>query len=190
MIKNITNLEMSNIDYQVESINLYSQANKCKVLIVDEQTLDELMLRELYVSNPKIRIILIAKEQLVQYFELGIDYIISGDQVTEKINAIIHNLDNRHKIISRVQIKEDFNKINIGGVDIRLTPKEMEIYQYLNDNRGNLCKRNKMLIEVLGYHEGADSRVIDVYVKHLRAKLREEGYKIETIRGKGYIYNF
>lgn len=190
MIRNITDNDFQGLDYQVEAIKSYKEAISCKVLIVDESSLDELKLRELYVTNPKIRIILIADVDLTEYLELGIDYIITDVDVEDKINAIIHNLDTRHKIISRVQIKEDFNKINVGGVDIRLTPKEMEIYQYLNDNRGNLCKRTDMLTEVLGYHEGADSRVIDVYVKHLRTKLREEGYKIETIRGKGYIYNF
>lgn len=190
MIRNISNLELKSLDYQVENITSYKSAIHSKVLIVDEATLDDLKLRELYVTNPKIRIILIADVDLVEYFDLGIDYIITDTNIEAKINAIIHNLDTRHKIISRVQIKEDFNKINVSGIDIRLTPKEMLIYQYLNDNRGNLCKRNEMLTEVLGYHEGADSRVIDVYVKHLRTKLREEGYKIETIRGKGYIYNF
>lgn len=190
MIRNISSLELTGLDYQLTKINSYSQAEKCKVLIVDEQNLDELKIRELYVTNPKVRIILIADVDLVEYLELGVDYIITDIDVTAKINAIIHNLDTRHKIISRVQIKEDFNKINVSGVDIRLTPKEMEIYSYLNANRGELCKRKEMLTEVLGYHDGADSRVIDVYVKHLRTKLREEGYKIETIRGKGYIYNF
>lgn len=190
MIRNISNYNLQGLDYQVERIKSYKEAISCKVLVIDEVILDELKLRELYVTNPKVRIILIADVDLPEYFDLGIDYIISDVDVEVKINAIIHNLDSRHKIISRVQIKEDFNKINVGGVDIRLTPKEMQIYQYLNDNRGNLCKRNVMLTEVLGYHEGADSRVIDVYVKHLRTKLREEGYKIETIRGKGYIYNF
>lgn len=190
MIRNISDYNLHDADYQIEKIDSYKEAGSCKVLIVDETNLDELKLRELYVTNPKIRIILISDIDLLEYLELGIDYIITGVDVEAKINAIIHNLDSRHKIISRVQIKEDFNKINVGGVDIRLTPKEMQIYQYLNDNRGNLCKRTTMLVDVLGYHEGADSRVIDVYVKHLRTKLRDEGYKIETIRGKGYIYNF
>ncbi len=190
MIRNISNIDLGGLDYQVEKIKSYKEAISCKVLIVDEKNLDELKLRELYVTNPKVRIILIADVDLPEHLELGVDYIITDVSVEAKVNAIIHNLDTRHKIISRVQIKEDFNKINVGGVDIRLTPKEMEIYQYLNDNRGNLCKRTTMLTEVLGYHYGADSRFIDVYVKHLRTKLREEGYKIETIRGKGYIYNF
>ncbi|WOO86456.1 winged helix-turn-helix domain-containing protein [Mollicutes bacterium LVI A0039] len=190
MIRNISKLELTGLDYQVMAIDSYSEVNGCKVLVVDEENLDPLKIRELYVTNPKIRIILIADVDLVEYLELGIDYIVTDTFALEKVNAIIHNLDTRHKIISRVQIKEDFNKINVSGVDIRLTPKEMQIYAYLNANRGNLCKRTTMLTEVLGYHDGADSRVIDVYVKHLRTKLREEGFKIETIRGKGYIYNF
>lgn len=190
MIRNLSNSDLQQIDYQVEKIKKYRDVKSCKVLVIDEENLDEMKLRELYVTNPKVRIILIAERDFVSYLELGIDYIISKTDVEQKVNAIIHNLDSRHKIISRVQIKEDFNKINVGGVDIRLTPKEMQIYQYLNNHRGELCKRTIMLTEVLGYHDGADSRVIDVYVKHLRTKLREEGYKIETIRGKGYIYNF
>lgn len=190
MIQNLSNLNLDTLDYQVEVIENYSKIKGIKVLIIDTNHLDELKLREIYVINPKIRIILIAEEDSPSYFELGIDYVITEDRAKDKINAIIHNLDSRHKIISRVQIKEDFNKISVGDVDIRLTPKEMQIYRYLNDNRGSLCERKAMLTDVLGYHEGADSRLVDVYVKHLRTKLREEGFKIETIRGKGYIYNF
>lgn len=190
MIQNLSNLNLDALDYQVEDIQNYSQIKGTKVLIIDVNHLEDVKLREIYIINPKIRIILIAKIDNPSYFELGIDYVITEDKAEEKINAIIHNLDSRHKIISRVQIKEDFNKISVGDVDIRLTPKEMQIYRYLNDNRGSLCHRKIMLTEVLGYHEGADSRLVDVYVKHLRTKLREEGYKIETIRGKGYIYNF
>ncbi len=190
MIKNISKFKLEELDYQIENIQNYKDAKTSKIIIIDEESLNDIKLRELYVVNPKIRIILIADVDLQEYLELGIDYIITEINYGTKINAIIHNLDARHKIISRVQIKEDFNKISVGGIDIRLTPKEMQIYQYLNTNRGELCMRTAMLTEVLGYHEGADSRVIDVYVKHLRTKLREEGYKIETIRGKGYIYNF
>lgn len=192
MIVSLSNVDVSKIDYQVTQIRKYKEANKSKVLIIDEQAYDPIALKELFVVNPKIRLIVIsdADEDAADYYEAGVDYVITEENNIAKINGIIHNLDVRHKIISRVQIKEDFNKINVNGVDIRLTPKEMQIYTYLNNNRGNLCKRTTMLTEVLGYHEGADSRVIDVYVKHLRTKLRDEGYKIETIRGKGYIYNF
>ncbi len=190
MIRNLTKFGFESLDYQIESIDSYKDATTCKVLILDEDTVDHLKLKELYVSNPKVRIVLISDIDIAEHYEWGIDYIITEVDYLNKVNAIIRNLDVRHKIISRVQIKEDFNKINVSGVDIRLTPKEMLIYTYLNNNRGNLCKRKAMLVDVLGYHEEADSRVIDVYVKHLRTKLREEGYKIETIRGKGYIYNF
>ncbi len=190
MISNLAKIDTTKIDYQVAPISTYKDAYKSKVLILDDDSYDPIKLKELFVNNGKIRLIMITDDEEVRYYEAGIDYVISTIDPCRLINGIIHNLDVRHKIISRVQIKEDFNKINVNGVDIRLTPKEMEIYSYLNANRGNLCKRKTMLTEVLGYHEDADSRVIDVYVKHLRTKLREEGYKIETIRGKGYIYNF
>lgn len=190
MINNLTNRDFSTIDYNVVDITNYYQGDKCKVLILDDNSFDDLSLRELYISNPKVIVILITTSPNSKHYELGIDVLVNEDDYVEKINFAIRNLDIRHKLISRVVIKEDFNKINIGGIDIRLTPKEMAIYSYLNKNRGLLCKRSEMLTQVLGYHEGADSRVVDVYVKHLRTKLREEGYKIETIRGKGYIYNF
>ncbi len=144
MIRNISNFNFDSLDYQVEKIDSYKDANGCKVLIVDEEVFDNLKLKELFVTNPKVRVILIAEIDLVEYFQYGVDYIVSDIETVSKVNAIIHNLDTRHKIISRVQIKEDFNKINVNGVDIRLTPKEMQIYTYLNDNRGNLCKRKQM----------------------------------------------
>ncbi len=184
MIRTIANIKLDYIDYQVTMISSYKEAKLCKVLIIDEHTIDELLIKELFVSNPKVKIILISDN--LNYYKSNIDFIIPNQKY---INPIIHNLDSRHKIISRVQIKEDFNKVSISGEDIRLTPKEMLIYSYLNNRRGQLCLRKDMLVDILGYHESSDTRLIDVYVKHLRTKLGNEGSKIETIRGKGYIYN-
>ncbi len=186
MIRSFSSVDLDLVDYQVVKINSYSEAKHCKVLIIDEHTYDLLNIRELLVANPKLRLVLISDKPDISYYQVGIDYVVIDQSF---INPIIHNLDSRHKLISRVQIKEDFNRVNVGGVDIRLTPKEMMIYVYLLNNRGKLCYRKEMLSDILGYHEDADSRVIDVYVKHLRTKLGTEGYKIETVRGKGYIYN-
>ncbi len=184
MIRSIANINLDLIDYQVTMISSYKEAMHCKILIIDDNTINEIMIKELFVNNPKVKIILISDN--LNYYKSSIDYIIPDHKY---INPIIHNLDSRHKIISRVQIKEDFNRVNISGVDIRLTPKEMLIYSYLNERRGKLCLRKDMLVDILGYHESSDTRLIDVYVKHLRTKLLSEGAKIETIRGKGYIYN-
>lgn len=190
MIKNLSGIDLSDIDYNLQDIDTYEQVEKAKILIISEDNYDEIQLRLLYVSNPKLIVILICKQIKLQYYEVGVDIFIDDIDTAKKVNLAIRNLDVRHKLISKVVIKEDFNKINIGGIDVRLTPKEMEIYSYFNAHRGELCRRSEMLTTILGYHEGADSRVVDVYVKHLRSKLREEGYKIETIRGKGYIYNY
>lgn len=186
MIRSMANINYDTIDYEITKIASYKEAMSCKILIIDDNSFDLLSLKELIVNNKKLIIILHTHLEQLKFYELGIDFVIDDQSL---INAIIHNLDTRHNVVSRVEIKEDFNKINVGGNDIRLTPKEMVIFKYLASRRGELCLRKTMLKDILGYHEDADSRVIDVYVKHIRTKLKDEGYKIETIRGKGYIYN-
>ncbi len=186
MIRSLGSFNLIHFDYEITKIYKYTEAYSSKILIIDDDSYDLVKLKELLVNNPKIKLIMLTQQDPLKFYELGIDFVVNEKKL---INAIIHNLDTRHNVISRVEIKEDFNKVRIGNQLVRLTPKEMAIFKYLENNRGELCTRKRMLVDILGYHEDADSRVIDVYVKHIRTKLKEEGFKIETIRGKGYIYN-
>ena len=71
---------------------------------------------------------------------------------------------------------------------IDLTKKEFDLLQELLLNKDIVMSRDRLLQKVWDYDYLGDSNVIDVTIKHLRAKLGDSDNKIiNTIRGYGYI---
>lgn len=122
-----------------------------------------------------------------EVYAMGIDHYIvvkSG----EDINRFIYMLKANNKALKQIEVDEISNTITINGQKIKLTSKEMLIYQYFRSHKGEVCTRKAILVDVLNYHVDTDTRLIDVYVKYLRTKLGPDGSRIKTVRGKGYIY--
>ena len=69
---------------------------------------------------------------------------------------------------------------------VELTRKEVELLQYLMENKGLVMTRNQILCHVWGYDFDGETRTVDVHVRTLRQKLGEAGNLIETVRGVGY----
>ena len=69
---------------------------------------------------------------------------------------------------------------------VELTRKEIELLQYLMENKGLVMTRNQILCHVWGYDFDGETRTVDVHVRTLRQKLGEAGNLIETVRGVGY----
>jgi len=81
--------------------------------------------------------------------------------------------------------------VDIGGNDVRLTKKEIEILWLLANNRNKVFSRDQLLDKIWGYDFYGDSRTVDSHIKRLRSKLDEfthEGWDIETIWGVGYKF--
>ncbi|HAD22762.1 MAG TPA: DNA-binding response regulator, partial [Kandleria vitulina] len=67
--------------------------------------------------------------------------------------------------------------------------KEYQILLYLIENRDHVVKREELLQEIWGYDYVGESRSIDVHIRSLRAKLKDDGTKyIKTIRSVGYRF--
>jgi two-component system response regulator MtrA len=76
-----------------------------------------------------------------------------------------------------------------GGVALDLTGTEMRLLVALARRAGSVCTRQDLLERVWGYDYLGDSRLVDMAVLRLRAKLREAGAGddlIQTVRGEGY----
>ena len=67
-----------------------------------------------------------------------------------------------------------------------LTLKEFELLCLLVQNRGKVLTRDAILRDVWGYEFDGENRTVDVHIRTLRAKLKECGSLVETIRGIGY----
>jgi two-component system phosphate regulon response regulator PhoB len=74
------------------------------------------------------------------------------------------------------------------GDEIRLTPKEFELFRYLVERRGRVVTRERLLSDVWGYDTDVETRSIDAHIRRLRVKLGPARDHIETIVGLGYRF--
>lgn len=70
------------------------------------------------------------------------------------------------------------------GALVPLTPTELRLLLEFTAAPGIVLERAVLLERVWDYEWGADTRVVDVHVQRLRAKIG--GARIETVRGFGY----
>ena len=75
-------------------------------------------------------------------------------------------------------------EVHVAGEPVSLTPTEYRLLLELAEHRGVVCSRERLLEEVWGYVWAGDTRLVDMHVRRLRAKIGAD--MIETVRGAGY----
>lgn len=72
---------------------------------------------------------------------------------------------------------------------IELTAKEFDLLETFMRHPRQVLTRDQLYQHVWGYDFSAESNIIEVYIRYLRAKLEEEGEPrlIHTVRGVGYV---
>ena len=66
---------------------------------------------------------------------------------------------------------------------------EFDLLNFLYENRGIIYSREDLLQKVWGYEYEGDTRTVDVHIKRLRDRLKEDKDNsiIETVYGIGYV---
>jgi two-component system response regulator MtrA len=75
------------------------------------------------------------------------------------------------------------------GKAISLTPLEFDLLTALARKPGHVFTREQLLEQVWGYRHAADTRLVNVHVQRLRAKIERDAERPEivvTVRGVGY----
>ena len=75
------------------------------------------------------------------------------------------------------------------GTPIPLTPLEFDLLAALARKPGHVFTREQLLEQVWGYRHAADTRLVNVHVQRLRAKVENDPERPElvlTVRGVGY----
>jgi DNA-binding response OmpR family regulator len=76
------------------------------------------------------------------------------------------------------------------GSRVELSPREVQLVQYLSSHPGRVVSREEILQQVWGIDaRGVNTRTIDMHVARLREKLRDNAAHpdvIATVRGRGY----
>ncbi len=80
------------------------------------------------------------------------------------------------------------HEVFVRGVRVVLTSIEFKLLHTLLKRRGRLQERDRLLADVWGYENSIDTRTVDTHIRRLRAKLKDEGEAIETVRGFGYRF--
>jgi len=138
--------------------------------------------------------------------ELGADdYVVkpfSPKELEARIRSVLRRIDKTGAsgipssgVIHVASIKIDTNKRQVykGDERIRLTGMEFSLLELLVSRSGEAFSRSEILQEVWGYtpERHVDTRVVDVHISRLRAKLEDDPSNPElilTARGTGYLF--
>lgn len=91
--------------------------------------------------------------------------------------------------IGAIEIDTLARTVRCGGRSVQLSAREFGVLECLAINRGRVLTRDQIFAHVYDDGDAATSNVVDVYVGHLRRKLRdgETPAPIHTRRGLGYV---
>ncbi|MGX8774087.1 MAG: response regulator transcription factor [Bacillota bacterium] len=86
-------------------------------------------------------------------------------------------------------LDERKHRVTYAGKEIALTNREFQMLRILLENRDIVLSRDTLLERVCGYDYVGETNIVDVYVRHLRAKIDEtfDIKLIHTVRGAGYV---
>jgi len=128
--------------------------------------------------------------------ELGADdYIVkpfSPKEVVARIRAVLRRsripAGSTPIVIGNLVIDVARHVVRVDGAPLVLTPKEFDLLRALAEASGRVLSREFLLDRVWGYTAAREieSRTVDVHVRRVRVKLRDEGRRILTVKGVGY----
>ena len=94
-----------------------------------------------------------------------------------------------HLAIGDLIIDVNAHTVTRAGLPLALTPLEFDLLVCLAKKPGQVFTREVLLQEVWGYRHAADTRLVNVHVQRLRAKIEDDPDQPEvvlTVRGVGY----
>jgi DNA-binding response OmpR family regulator len=76
--------------------------------------------------------------------------------------------------------------IMVGGHRIRLSPREHALLALFLRRKGELLRREDILLQVFGYNFEPGTNLVSVHIANLRKKLGDAPVAIDAVRGVGY----
>ena len=128
------------------------------------------------------------------------DYVIkpfSASEVMARVRAVLRRIQPQEPAsknslgVANLFINLDKYQVQIGGEEVPLTKKEIELLWTLAKNSTKVFSRDNLLDSIWGIDYFGDSRTVDSHIKRLRAKLdkyEHEKWDIKTIWGVGYRF--
>ena len=91
--------------------------------------------------------------------------------------------------VGQVTLDPSRRLVRVGATPVELTMREFEVLRALMENKDIVLSREKIANLACGYDYMGETNIVDVYVRHLRAKIDDRfGIKlVSTVRGVGYV---
>ncbi|MCC7163898.1 MAG: response regulator transcription factor [Anaerolineae bacterium] len=142
-------------------------------------------------------------DNVVRGLELGADDYITKPfelkQVLARVNAALARVE-RMKADSKatrvqshgdVSLDLDRGIARLRGIEVPLTPIELELLHYMMMHAGRLLERETLLRDVWGYDYFGKTNLVDVAIRRLREKIEADPSNpvyLLTVRGQGYRF--
>lgn len=207
-IRRLLRYDLRNMEFEVESASSAEEAWKLiqdhnfEVLVVDWMLpkMSGLELVEKYREAGKdgIVIMLTAKdneEDILDAFEAGVDDYVtkpfSPRELTARISAHLKRYvskdDHRKMVYNNTRFDLDMHRVYINEEEVDLTKKEFDLMLYLVRHINVVLSRDQILNEIWNFDYDGDTRIVDVHVHKVRAKMEASDITIQSLRGVGYV---
>jgi len=139
-----------------------------------------------------------SENDVVHGFSMGADdYVCKPFSLREllmRVQALLRRTGKikENKILEIDGLSFDSGKLTVANEkkETAITRRELELVEFLNNNRERIVPRSELLVEVWNYADGdMETRTVDIHIQKLRKKITDLGYEnefITTIRGEGY----
>ncbi|HEX5948454.1 MAG TPA: response regulator transcription factor [Actinomycetota bacterium] len=157
--------------------------------------------REIRTKSPVPILMLTAKTDTVDVvvgLESGADDYVTKPFVTKELVARIRALLRRARGVEQsprkiavddLEIKPDAATVTKDGRPLHLTKTEFKLLLTLASRPNQVFTREVLLQQVWDYDYFGDSRLVDVHIRRLRAKIEDDPREptiVQTVRGLGY----
>lgn len=142
-------------------------------------------------------------DNVVKGLELGADDYISKPFEFKEVLARVHaalarvervkGTEKEARVQTRGDVSLDLDRgmASVRGVEVPLTPIELELLHYMMMHAGRLLERETLLRDVWGYDYFGKTNLVDVAIRRLREKIEPDASNpiyLLTVRGQGYRF--
>ena len=116
------------------------------------------------------------------------------EELLARVRAVLRRLsttNDRVLSVGDVTIDIDERRVVVGGKEIRLTPKEFDVFRYLVSNAGKVVTHRALLQTVWGWESTDQTEYLRVFINQLRRKIETDASHPRYIHTEPWVgYRF